>query len=187
MTSAEREFVVGQLVASEARLLDVAGGLTLTQVNFGTARERWSIAEVVEHLVVWESFMLNAVRGALAASPEPEKQVTVSEKDRLVLGLATSRDQPLKAREAAQPTGRWNDASELMAEFRSRRAQTVEFAEKTQADLRSHFFLHIVFGELDCYQWLVAMGQHSLRHVAQIEEVMRDPGFPVDVEERARS
>jgi hypothetical protein len=62
----------------------------------------------------------------------------------------------------------------------------VEFAEETQADLRSHFFLHIVFGELDCYQWLVAMGQHTLRHVAQIEEVMRDPGFPVDVEERAR-
>jgi hypothetical protein len=64
----------------------------------------------------------------------------------------------------------------MLAEFRARRAQTIEFAESTQADLRSHFFAHITFGDLDCYQWLVAMGQHTLRHVAQIEEIKRSGG-----------
>ena len=42
---------------------------------------------------------------------------------------------------------------------------------RVQGDLRSHFFAHVAFGDLDCYQWLVAMGQHTLRHVAQIEEI----------------
>jgi hypothetical protein len=178
MKQEEREFVVGQLRASEARLLEVVRGLTEEQWRFREAPERWSIAEVVEHLAVWESFMLGAVRGALEGLAEPEKQAAVAGKDALVLGLAGSRDKKLKSREAAQPTGRWNDFGEMLAEFRVRRARTVEFAESTQADLRSHFFAHVTFGDLDCYQWLVAMGQHTLRHVEQIEEIRRDVGFP---------
>jgi hypothetical protein len=178
MKREEREFVVGELVASEARLLELVRGLTEEQWRFREAPERWSIAEVLEHLVVWESFMLGAVRGALEGPAEPEKQAVVAGKDPLVLGLATSRDKPLKSREAAQPAGRWSDFDEMLAEFRARRAQTIEFAERTQADLRSHFFAHVAFGDLDCYQWLMAMGQHTLRHVGQIEEIRRDAGFP---------
>ena len=178
MTTDEREFVVGELAASEARLVEAVRGLTEQQWRFREAPERWSIAEVVEHLVVWESCMLGAVRGALDTPAEPEKQAEVAGKDSLVLGLAASRDKPLKSREAARPTGRWSDVGEMLAEFRARRAQTVEFAESMQADLRSHFFAHVAFGDLDCYQWLVAMGQHTLRHVAQIEEIKRDAGFP---------
>ena len=173
MTMYEREFVVGELRGSEARLVEVVRGVTAEQAGFRTGPERWSIAEVLEHLVVWESFLLGAVRGALDAPAAPEKREAVAGKDGLVLGLATSRDQPLKAREAARPAGRWSDVAEMLAEFHVRRAETVEFAETTQADLRGHFFAHVTFGDLDCYQWLVAMGQHTLRHVAQIEEIKR--------------
>jgi hypothetical protein len=173
MNRGERAFVVGELRVSEARLMEVVRGLTVAQASFRSGPERWSIAEVLEHLVVWESFMLGAVRGALEGPAEPEKQAEVTGKDSLVLGLATSRDKPLKAREAARPTGRWSDVEEMLAEFRVRRARTAEFAETTQADLRSHFFAHVTFGDLDCYQWLVVMGQHTLRHVEQIEEIRR--------------
>jgi hypothetical protein len=133
---------------------------------------------VLEHLVVWESFMLAAVQGALEGPAEPEKRASVAGKDALALGLATSRDTKLKSREAAKPTGRWTDVGGLMAEFRVRRSRTLEFAENTQADLRSHFFAHVAFGDLDCFQWLVVMGQHTLRHVAQIEEIKRDGAWP---------
>jgi len=173
MTADERKFVVGELRASEARLMDVVRGVTAAQANFKPAPERWSIAEVLEHLVVWESFMLGAIQGALNSAAAPEKQAEVAGKDALVLGLAGSRDKPLKAREAAQPARRWNDVDEMLAEFRARRARTIEFAETTQADLRSHFFAHVTFGDLDCYQWLVAMGQHTQRHVEQIAESKR--------------
>lgn len=177
MTTDERQFVVGQLRLSEVRLVEAVRGVTAAQANFRTGPERWSIAEVLEHLVVWEGFMLGAVRGALESPAEPEKRASVAGKDALALGLATSRDKPLKSREAARPTGRWSDAGTMLAAFKARRAQTVEFAENTQAELRSHFFAHVAFGDLDCYQWLVVMGQHTLRHVGQIEEIMRDAGF----------
>jgi hypothetical protein len=178
MNQDEREFVVGELRASEARLVEGVRGVTAAQARFRTGPERWSIAEVLEHLVVWEDFMLSAVQGALEGPTEPEKRAAVAGKDALVLGLAASRDKPLQSREAARPTGRWSDVGEMLEEFRARRARTLEFAESTQADLRSHFFAHVAFGDLDCYQWLVAMGQHTLRHVAQIEEIRRDAAWP---------
>jgi DinB superfamily len=84
----------------------------------------------------------------------------------------------LKAREAVRPVGRWPDTAELVAELRSTRAATLAFAAQTQAELRDHFFPHIAFGDLDCYQWLVVVGQHGARHALQIEEIKANPAYP---------
>ena len=169
MNQRERESVVEGLRASEMRLAEAVRGVTAAQASFRTGPERWSIAEVLEHLVVWEEFMLGAVERAVN---EPARDQDVREKDGLVLGLAGSREKRLKAREAAMPQGRWTDVGVMLKLFEERRARTIAFAESTDADLRSHFFAHVTFGDLDCYQWLVAMGQHTLRHVAQIEEIL---------------
>lgn len=178
MNAREREFVLEQLKASEARLLRLVEGLRPAQWGFREAAERWSIAEIVEHLVVFEGFITGAVTNSLQRPAEPEKTALVGAKEPLVLGLAESRDLQLKAREATSPVGRWAGGAELMAEFREARARTIAFVAETECDLRGHFFPHIAFGDLDCYQWLVVLGQHTLRHCLQIEEVLGDARFP---------
>ena len=45
MHQEEREFVVGELRASEARLVGAVRGMTAAQANFRSAPERWSIRE----------------------------------------------------------------------------------------------------------------------------------------------
>jgi hypothetical protein len=107
-----------------------------------------------------------------------EKKAPAGGKGPLVFGVAKSRDLKLKAREALRPAGRWPDTVQLIAELRNTRAATLAFAAQTQAELRDHFFPHIAFGDLDCYQWLVVVGQHGARHALQIEEIMADPGYP---------
>jgi hypothetical protein len=179
MDAWERQLVKEQLVASEARLLALVEGLTHTQWGFREDAERWSIAEIVEHLVVFEGFITDAVTNSLLGPAEPEKTALAGAKEPLVLGLAESRGTKLKAREATRPVGRWVDGAELVVEFREARARTVKFAAETECDLRAHFFPHIAFGDLDCYQWLVVLGQHTLRHCLQIEEILGDPRFPV--------
>ena len=100
-------------------------------------------------------------------------------KEPLVLGLAKARSTKFNAWEAVRPVGRWPDTAEMIAELRRPRAGTLAFAAETQAELRDHFFPHLAFGDLDCYQWLVVPGQHGARHaVPQIEEIMADPGYP---------
>jgi hypothetical protein len=177
MDARERQLVIEQLGSSETRLLGLVEDLTQAQWKFREDAERWSIAEIVEHLVVFEGFITSAVTNSLEGPVEPEKMALSSAKEPLVLGLAGSRIAKLKAREATRPVGRWVDDRELVAEFHKARTRTITFAAETQGDLRGHFFPHIAFGDLDCYQWLVVLGQHTLRHCLQIEEIRCLPGF----------
>jgi hypothetical protein len=167
-----------ELASSEARLLGLVDGLRAEQWGFCEAPGRWSIAEVIEHCVVFEEFIRGMIARTLEGAAEPEKKAAAAVKESLVLGLAESRGMRLNAREALRPIGRWVDMEEMVAELRKTRARTVAFVEATHGDLRGHFFPHIAFGDLDCYQWLVAVGQHSMRHAQQIEEIKASAGYP---------
>ena len=174
----ERQFVLEQLEASEARVVAATEGLSEAQWSFREGPERWSIAENVEHLILLERFIRGAVERALGQPAEPEKCAAVAEKHSRVMGLVDVGGQRLNAREVVRPTGLWPELDAAVAEFRRERAETIAFARGTDADLRTHFFPHISFGDLDCYQWLVALGTHAMRHVKQIEAIKSDPRFP---------
>ena len=178
----ERQLVLDQLVSSESRLLALLDGLTPAQWSFRETPERWSIAENVEHLAVFEDFILQAIATALtttpAESPGPARLAAVAAKDLLVLSVADARNATFIARDATRPNGRWPDPVDIVAHLRVARARTVAFATETHADLRNRFFAHIVFGDLDCYQWLLLLGHHTLRHTRQIEQVMAHPAYP---------
>jgi hypothetical protein len=175
MNAKDRQFVLDELASSETLLLEAVAGLNLTQWKFREAPERWSIAEIVEHLAVFEDFLLGVIQRTMADAP---RVGLVAGKDQLVLGLPESRDFKFKAREAASPTGRWPEPAQLVSEFRNMRARTAEFVTDAQGDFRSHFFAHLAFGDLDCYQWLVLVGRHTDRHVRQIEDVKSNPAWP---------
>jgi hypothetical protein len=174
----ERKLVLDQLASSEARLLDLVAGLTQQQWSFREAPERWSIAENIEHVIVLENFITQTIARVLEGPAQPEKIILAAGKESLVFGVANSRSVKIKAREAARPVGRWPDQAELISELRKTRARTIAFATETQSDLRNHFFPHVAFGDLDCYQWLVVLGQHGFRHALQIEEIKADAMYP---------
>lgn len=173
-----RQFVVDLLTSSQANLQTALANLTPGQWSFRETPERWSIVENLEHLVLFEAFVRSAVKRALDMPAEPHKVLQAREKQPLVLDLANSRGTKFNAREVVRPTGAIKDPDEMIAAFRTARAATLQFTADTQDDLTAHFFPHIAFGDLDCYQWLIVIGQHTLRHVRQIEEIKADPGFP---------
>ena len=178
MEDHERRLVMDELASSEARVLELVRGLSEEQWSFREMPERWSIADNIEHLVVFEGFIRSAIAKTLEGPAEPEKKAEVGAKEPFVLGIANGRSNKLIAREVVRPTGRWPDRNELVLELQKTRAVTVAFAAETEAKLRDHFFPHISLGDLDCYQWLVVVGQHSTRHAFQIEEVKADAAFP---------
>lgn len=112
-------------------------------------------------------------------NPEPAKATPEQKaKDDEVARLIPDRSIPRNAPESAQPAGHWSDGSELVAGFEQTRRGTTEFARTTQGELRHYFIPHGLFGELDCYQWLLALSLHGLRHARQIEEIKATPGYP---------
>lgn len=180
METCERQAVVEALNTSETRLLELVSGLTDEQWRFREAPERWSIAEIVEHLVLQEAFVRGTVRQMLAGEAASEEQrAAVRAKEPLVAGLARRRaEQRLKSRAVNTPTGQRSDFDALVDELRRERAQTIAFAEETLVDLRGHFFAHVAFGDLDGYQWLMLLATHMDRHALQIEQVKADMNWP---------
>lgn len=174
----ERQLVLDQLASSEARLLETVKGLSREQWSFQETPERWSITGNIEHIIALENFVTQEIAKAIQGAVRPDKKALAPAKESLVLGLANTRTTKLTAREVARPVGRWPDPAELIVELRKARARTIAFAAETQADLRNHFFPHIAFGDLDCYQWLVVLAQHGFRHALQIEDIKAHPAFP---------
>jgi len=175
MTSAEREVLLKELAESRERLLGLVQGLSREQRHYRTAPDRWSIAEIVEHLATVEDRILGLVQKSLAGAPDSSKQSSMSDQA-LVTDIA-GRITRFPAPEFLVPTGKWHD-DELWGQFDAARKRTREFAAATDADLRSHFYRHPVHGDMDCYQWLLLLAAHCDRHRAQGEEVKAHAGFP---------
>ena len=173
-----RQHILDQLTASEAQLRAALRSLSPNQWSFCESPDRWSIAENLEHLILFEAFIRDAVQRTLEAPATPVKSRNASEKDALILDLANSRATPLSARDAVRPSGTNPDPTAMIADFSATRARTIAFATEAQAELGVHFFPHIAFGDLNCHQWLLVLGQHTLRHCSQIEQIKADQYFP---------
>jgi uncharacterized damage-inducible protein DinB len=177
MTPMEREFLLKQLAETRDRLLNTARGLSPEQLLYRPEPGRWSVAENVEHITFVEKRVLGRVDGALQQPPGSSQRSTWDGQDEAFIKRVEGREDRVQAPEAIVPIGRW-PLAELLPEFEATRKQAYEFATSTNADLRRHILPHPLFGDVDCYQWLLFVGAHCDRHRAQSEEVKAAPGFP---------
>ncbi len=181
LTAEERTKAIQQFETTRGNFLKSISGLSEKQWNFKPAPDRWSAAEVAEHIAVSESAIAGMVKERVLKSPAaPENREQVKGKDELILEKVPDRSVKAKAPEFLQPTHRWATREELTKAFEQSRAANIEFVRTTDEDLRDHFGPHPVFGLLDGYQWMLLVAAHSARHTAQIEEVKADPNFPKD-------
>ena len=179
LTAEEREVALKSLQATRDAFLKSIAGLSEKQWRFKPAPDRWSVAEVSEHIAVAESTIFGLVETKFMTSPAaPEKRAEVAGKDQLVLTKVPDRSHKVQAPEFLKPTNRWATEADLVKAFEASRQETIDYIRTTNDDLRDHFGPHPVLGTLDCYQWVLLISAHSERHTEQIEEVKADPNFP---------
>jgi len=179
LTAAEREFALNSLQATRDAFLKSIAGLSEKQWRFEPGPDRWSVAEVSEHIAISESSLLGLVQKQIMASPaDPTKRAEVAGKDETILKMVPDRSHKVQAPEFLKPTNRWATQAELTKAFEDSRKATMDYVRTTNDDLRDHFGPHPMLGPLDAYQWILLISAHSERHTKQIEEVKADPNFP---------
>ena len=141
--------------------------------NERPAPDRWSVAEVLEHLAIVEKAVLKVCSRQLAAAREhgvaPETEVT-SIRQTLPPERVASRERPLVAPDAVAPKGM--DAAAAWSEVEATRARFVEFVKSCDGlALSGISFPHPAMGTLNMYQWLLFCAGHHARHAAQIREI----------------
>lgn len=179
LTAEEREAALKLFQTTHDNFIKSISGLSQKQWSFKPAPDRWSVAEVAEHITVSETTIMGLIQHPLMQSPAaPEKREQVKGKDQMILEKVPDRSHKAQAPEMLRPTGRWVTEADLAKAFEDARKANLDYIRTTNDDLRDHFFDHPAFGTLDGYQWLLLLGTHSARHTAQIEEVKADPNFP---------
>ncbi|MCI0390071.1 MAG: DinB family protein [Acidobacteria bacterium] len=177
--AAEKDYaaIAEHLAASREKFQKALAGLSEEQMRFKSAPERWSIAQVAEHLTLAENFLFGIVTEQILKSPAaPGKERKVT--DEMLIAATRSRANKLQAPEPAQPKGTWASVKETMQEFEQRRSRTIAFVKAPPAELRHHFTQLPQGVEVDAAQFILLMSAHTERHTAQIEEVKADPKFP---------
>lgn len=177
ISKGDREFGMSALHASRKLFLDSVVGLSDAQLNFKPAPEKWSIAEIAEHVALSGQFIYQAAEAALK-SPAHEKMTDAGKLDEIILVRVPDRSAKATAPEALRPQNHFKSAAEAIAAFRSLRDAHIKYLSETQDALREHFFKNPVLGDIDAFQWILYMSAHTERHVGQILEVKASAGFP---------
>jgi len=179
LTQQERDKALASLQATHDKFLQSISGLSEKQWKFKPGPDRWSIAEVSEHITLAESGIFGLVQQKVMQTPAtPEKRASVMGKDDIILTKVPDRSVKAKAPEFLQPTGRFATPQDVVKAFEQARGVTMNYIRTTNDDLRDHFFDHPVLGTMDGYQWILLISAHSERHTEQIEEVKADPNYP---------
>lgn len=180
LTSEERERLAQDLEATRRAFLTSVQGLSEAQLRFRAAPERWTIAEVAEHIALSEQRLFEGmILDKVMRGPMPPELSARGPRDdealrRAVVDRSTKRQAP----EMLRPTGSFPSTAAAVESFGKSRDRTLEYVRSTQDDLRGHGAPHPLLKMLDAYQWILLLSAHCARHTAQIEEVKADPGFP---------
>ncbi|HXS94750.1 MAG TPA: DinB family protein [Candidatus Limnocylindrales bacterium] len=182
MTTAEMDRAKQNVTAAEEAVAAAIAGLTDAQWHFKESPGRWSIAQCVEHMTIFNELVTGPVRVALSQAPPSTNPAP----DEVILERIPAREQRFSAPPTAIPTGSANPADAL-ARLRKAARGLIEYLEATP-DARDHAIpsppLKAISGGqyelMDGYQWVLAAAGHMQRHTAQALEVKAHPAFPQD-------
>lgn len=163
---------IAQLAQSDAALRLAIAPLSPAQWRWKPDAATWSIAEVAEHLVLVERGILFRLRTAPADGFEK------TEGKEQVLGNVTQRTVKFPAPARLVPAGKYPAQTDFEIDMSTARAATLDWAQDLDTHLHQHVMPHPAFGELHGMQWLLMIANHTLRHIAQMREVMAHAEYP---------
>ena len=176
LSEAEKERAMKYLETTKKGVLEATKGLSEVQWNFKAAPERWSIAQVMEHIAAAEDFLRGMDSDQVMKAPAGEAGRDVKALDEAVLAKVPDRSNKIQAPEPLQPSNRFGSPAGSVKHFMESRAATEDFLKNT-AGLRDHV-ADSPMGKLDAYEFVLLIAAHSERHTKQILEVKADPAFP---------
>jgi hypothetical protein len=179
VSQADKDRALAYLESTKKGVVDATKGLSDAQWNFKPAPDRWSIAEVMEHLAAAEDMIRGMDQEQVMKTPAipPRDPAELQKIDAGVMAQVPDRSHKIAAPEPLKPTNRFGSPADAEKHFVESRAVTEEYL-KTTPDLRAHATDSPMGVKLDGYEWVLLIAAHSERHTKQMLEVKADPNFP---------
>ena len=174
---ARTEEVLAFLDTKRADLQQVVEGVPETLRGRRPAPDRWSVAEILEHLTLVEGRIKKLLSTHVAAAREAglgAEHETAPVVPTVNVAQMENRSEPIVAREGSLPQGSV-EARAAWDALEAQRRGVRDFVLGADGLALSDVIIpHPRFGQLNVYQWLVFLGAHEARHTAQIRETAAD-------------
>lgn len=163
-----------RLAQRRRALLDAASAVPTDSWQTRPDDDRWSVAEILEHLhrVERGAAAILVKRIAKARADGHPAETETSSVLGILDGLRVSdRSRTLVAPEIAVPTENPDRETieRRLVESRLALLSAIESGDGLALGAIRH--THLRLGELDLYQWILLVGEHEQRHTAQLREV----------------
>jgi uncharacterized damage-inducible protein DinB len=165
--------------AQRAALLDVAAALPVERWTERPSADRWSVAELLEHLHMVEHSCAHVIaKRATEARAAGHPAETATDSKLGALDWSDIRDRSTRREVPARvaPTGTLSGEAARSAVERSRAELLAAVAAADGLALESIRHAHARLGEIDLYQWILFVGHHEVRHTAQMAEIVSQLG-----------
>lgn len=174
-TEADRQYTLENLRRTRDELVRETEHLTPAQWAFHESADRWSIAEVVEHLALWEIIWSREISIGSRNKPQPEL-LKSTKPDSYYLNFIL-KPAPHQSPDFSRPTG-FMEGKNTLTFFTRLRDQTISFVEKTEADMRAHYELTATDSPRNMHQVYIYQWGHVDRHLRQIRKIKQHPQYP---------
>jgi hypothetical protein len=156
------------------RLHDLLSKLTPEQATALPEDEKWTIAQIVEHISIVDENTIKICAKLLKKAQEDgqasDGKATMS--DSFLAGGQKIAGIKVEAPSIVQPTGDMTiDDSLAKLEATAERARELRDLFETIGGTE-HKFPHPFFGDISAHEWLALKGGHEMRHIKQIEKVL---------------
>ncbi len=172
MTAVERQRLLAHLDMTRAWLLDEVSELSAAQLAFKPPDGAWSIAQVLDHVVLVAPIYWQNLQEALKTRPA-DLVTRESDADILWYGIDRVNRETAIAAEVPKESGR--ELQQVLADYRRHHDRLREYVRTTKDDLRRHL---VARQGSDTYQWVLLISTHEQRHILQIREIKAAKEFP---------
>ena len=166
----DKQFLLDRLEETREIFLNSFAGVTEEQSRLKPAPDSWSVLDTVEHLTMAETIQLKLISTQRAARP-----ADAPNREQAFLHMIPQRTHKMESPEGAKPIGRFATLAEAAEQFKSTRADVIQFLEQYNEDLRGSEVKHPhpAAGMVSVCEMLTAIAMHAKRHAAQIEEIRK--------------
>jgi len=179
-SKADRNFLLDNLESSLKAVFEEVDSLSETQWNWKPNDSTWSVAEVIEHLIVHDELFYREAR-VLTGIPEmtPQEAALFSE-DSIISSYREITPQNIgRSPSYMEPLGRWCSKEDALSAYSRIRTALVDFVKTTDKDLRK---IYTSSGRgpttyRDLHQLLLISVAHTQRHLKQIKKIKSEEGF----------
>ena len=171
MTIEERIEILQHLQQSRTDLLDIIADISEEDFMKKSSDDVWSIAEVLEHLVLIDESLYNSILYKSQNIPETTPETTPNGK--ILHVVPNPKYGKVTAPKHITPQTIYTSKSEANTAFNKSRDTIEEFTKTTDLPLERIAFCHFSLGLLNGKNWLVFIAAHCQRHIYQIQNLKK--------------